>query len=177
MIQLIRTQPLFFLSTKLLFACFVFFYLLEIPYGNCQETSGTWKWSLNGSEVSFSEIASTVYCLDAKDTLELEYLPSTKVDSLSYLWTGIEFWIQAYISKPIFMGKYQTEKAEPVPKAIFCLADLIDQTSLPPGESALSGALLIKPLLLISGSTVLQTIDIPPEIQDVTITLVRECGG
>ncbi|MEM7369337.1 MAG: hypothetical protein AAF587_12110 [Bacteroidota bacterium] len=149
----------------------------SIPQGMCQYDEGEWTWTLNHASISFDALSSMIYCLDARDTIGLEFQPKEQVDSLTYLWTGVELWIQAYISKPIFMGKFQAEKAQKEAQFSFCLVDLVDMKSLPPGESALSAALLIKPVLIIDGSTVAQTIEIPKDFQDVTITLVRECGN
>lgn len=143
--------------------------------GFTQEISGNWSLSMNGEKVSSQEFQTFIFCADRQDIIQVSFVPDSTYATTSYLYTGIELWVQAFMNQPQFIGKYQREEADSAASIQFSMSDLIAVNSLPPGETAFSAAIRIKPILLIQNSRISETLQIPQDLQELSITLVREC--
>ncbi|MEM7658030.1 MAG: hypothetical protein AAF399_18030 [Bacteroidota bacterium] len=143
------------------------------------QNSQEWQWFLNGQEVTPDELTAHIFCLDRPDTLELWFLGEVGEedrDSLSYTWAGLSLWGQIINQQAIHIGSLSRPTPEIRPAVVFTLEELGAKRAIPFGQLSTQARVEWGSLLVLKGNQAYESFIPPPEFQQLTFTLVRNCN-
>ncbi|MDP5172854.1 MAG: hypothetical protein NWR72_21625 [Bacteroidia bacterium] len=143
--------------------------------GSSRTWAGQLLVSLKGYAVDQEQLSHEIFCLDGKDTLTINYLPTAGNDG-EYVILGIEIWGQVALGSPSMLAQVPAGESGNPASIVLPLATYIPPHLLPDGGKATRIMLRVRRIIEVDGKRYLGHYDVPAEATDFTFLLTKTCN-
>ncbi len=133
------------------------------------------KVELNGVTVNPAYLRSQVFCLSSNDTLRIEFTGTDSMPDIQYAVSRIELWGQVNMGAPVLLGQLAGKQAATNPVYEFILRDFNPESQMPNDAKTVRVSVRVGPVLKVSGSRLLEMIDMNETQDTFSFMLVKKC--